>query len=169
MTAAPDGTQGQTLEMVDLQRLRYVILEPFTKTSITFNHSRKYLLGDIEPGCPADVSKNGLPAGQWLGYSVISVKNQLGTEESEEALVAPDLDCYSLHYSRRFASGARNERMVTSILDVPPPAELWEIPVGYVERSPSAASAQYQIQFPRHPLWDGAYLALLDSRYDARK
>lgn len=162
---SPRGESGQATEINDARRGRSVTLEPFTRSVTTFYYPANKLLEGIRSeatACGMATTSRTEPIAI-LGYHVSKVMEN--TFDRWESLVAPGLNCYPLQQTITFRDGGRNERKVTIVIEGEPPDYMFDIPSGYIERSPSQVSAAYGAKFPGHTLWSPKTLQTLDKRY----
>lgn len=133
---------------------------------------------------PADVPRNiaagfracsSLPAGfesgphtKILEYDAVLVtaSNEGGTEVR---WIAPALDCYALRSVFRTPAGEHDDFEVMSVQEVDPPIELFEVPSGYVERSPKAIQALYPEQIPGALVYPKGLVEKLERQYRAAR
>jgi len=108
-----------------------------------------------------------------LGYDVVRVKREwhvAGRFTLVDKWVAPALNCFALKSTS--TGGAEGEpasypyvQEVLFVLPGEPSPSLFEIPVGYVERSPSEMNAEFERRFPGHSIFPPTTAEHLDGIY----
>lgn len=151
---SPQGESGKMTEIWDATSRSFIALEPFTRSSTTYYYTESEVQNSDVPGlesCPSAVNSPAAEHAQMLGYDVVKVVEESagphGSEETMVAWVAPELGCYSLRRSESGLHGSHNEIQVTSVTEGEPPAEMFEVPAEYVERSPSQLSDEWEAKF----------------------
>jgi len=169
-----DGSYGHVLDYVDLARMVTVHTEPVTLSVMTWAISAADIPRDTAAGFRAcNDLKTGYEAGphsRILGYDVIFVSaTYTGTGATEARWVAPALDCYALRSVYRTPAGGHDDFEVTAVQEVEPPAALFEVPSGYVERSPKAIQALYSEKIPGTVVFAKGQVESLERRYRAAR
>lgn len=152
--ADPEGNTREQRVVIDLTGKRRLTLDGLTQSVTTYALSEAQVAEHRRrPACPVEPAERD----QLLGFDVVRIEERTrtgkGTGFRVEKWVAPALDCLPLR-ERVFVSHAGDrfelawEAEVTSVELVEPPAEWFEIPAGYVERSPSAVLDEFRRRFP---------------------
>lgn len=175
--SSPDGRQtGQVAEIRHASSGMVVDLEPFTMSAGTEYFPPRNVL---PKGCPADISKYARgPA--ILGYATVLVRETeeiqgtptspgAGVRATDDRWLAPALGCLALRERYAWGSGPGNLTTAVSITRGEPPASLFRVPAGYVERSPAQTAALWEAKFPGHQFAPPATVAQWDRRYYARR
>ncbi|MCW5977592.1 MAG: hypothetical protein KIT09_05925 [Bryobacteraceae bacterium] len=169
-TTSPHGEKGYTAEIIDLQKRRVVVLEPFTKSAITFYPADISEELEHQETCASNGLRHGegslayTPADEMLGREVRQVR-QAGTNVTSEKWIAPDLDCYPLQKKITSSRGSYSQHTAIKVEEVEPPDSMFEIPQGYIEVSPSQAEAAYAAKYPGHPFFGSAGVKIVEERY----
>lgn len=165
---SPDGEHLLTraVELPD----RYVAVDPDTQSVTTY--------GPEKPPVRAAQSCPGTAAGEILGYKVTLSASQINdstgvVQTSRKAWRAPALNCFPLReeertFSSKLGRAFGNVVVAVSVRVGPPPQDLFAIPDGYVERSPSEVMAQANARFPASNVGCCSTPAL-DRAYDANR
>lgn len=162
------GKVGQIGNIFDVGALAERDLEPFIRSVSTYYLSHAEVTQRLESeACPGDIDSLTEHA-MILGYEVVELKEKhdfhAGDYVTVEKWVAPDLACFALSRIERLSSGPWNEETVTSLTIGEPPESMFEVPSGYVERSPGEAAAAYAAEFG-HSLVSGVVASAADTRY----
>lgn len=148
---AADGGSTHGLEYFDSVRMIYVHTEPVTRSVMTraipAADAQRQLEAGFKPCGGLNAGYESGPHSTMLGYDVIEVSEskKAGTEID---WVAPALDSFALRSVFRTPDGGRDDFDVSEVQEVNPPANLFEVPPGYVERSPKEIQALYAEQIP---------------------
>jgi hypothetical protein len=166
-STAPDGRQVETREVTDIRLGRYFILNVSAKTVTTFYHTPADLYKNVQGNqvCPTEADSPSAKRTTLLGHPAVVFKREFPPRDAEDVTAALDLDCYPLYSVQTFNSGSVNEFDVTSIVATEPSDELFDVPAGYREVSPSQTNAEYTQKYPGHSLYNEEYQQLLDKRY----
>jgi hypothetical protein len=135
---SPDNLQvGQLVSILDVSASTQITLEPFTKSIMTFFLSQKALDRAIDSNkCPTDLNDLNEHS-KILGYDVVRHREKWDVLATDDEWIAPDLACFSLKKIFAASWGAWNRTTVVSLTEGEPPTSMFDIPAGYVERSPS--------------------------------
>ncbi len=145
---------------------KYVMLEPFTKSATTYYisdekkhrqlHREENCLSDFENSESTDVEIMGAKATHvWESYKGFELDSQISAE----------LGCLILKETATHPSGARNETEITQLSLVEPPDSFFEVPAGYLERSPSELQRVYAAKFGGRQLFGPAILERQEQNY----
>lgn len=169
---AADGSDEQALEYFDLVRMIYVHTEYVTRsvmtTAVNASEIPTYLVVGF---APCGGLKAGYEAGSHsniLGYDTILV-SETDKNGTDMRWVAPALDCYPLRSVYRTTDGRHNDFEASAVEEVEPPAVLFEVPSGYVERSPKEIEALYAEHIPGAQFVPKEILELAEKRYQAAR
>ncbi len=99
-----------------------------------------------------------------LGFDTVLVVQPDQPNYKESEFVAPALDCVALQETATLP-GVRIERKMTSLVEVEPPDSMFDVPIGYVEKSPAQVEDAYQLKFGKSYWGKGKMLALMEQRY----
>ncbi len=169
---APDGSYEHTLEYFDLARTIYVHTESVTRSVMTraiqAAEIPTYLELEFTPCGGLKAGYEGGPHSGILGYDTILV-SRTDKEGRDLRWVAPALDCYPLRGVYRTTDGRHDDFEVSAVEEVEPPAVLFEVPSGYVERSPKEIEALYAEHIPGAQFLPKEILELAEGRYQAAR
>jgi hypothetical protein len=98
-------------------------------------------------GCIGSEAAEGLPESLMLGYRVVKIVTKYGGD-TKTIWVAPALDCYALESEFTTHDGRRRTELVTALREGQPTDDLFEVPAGYVVRTPAEIQAQYSQRIP---------------------
>ena len=170
-TSSPRGEVGQALEFADVRGGRSVHTEPFTRSAATFHVDRSEFARKAGYGflmCDGTEQNAALSHFSMLGYDVAQILKSEGADKITR-WVAPALNCYPLKEHIDFGSETITDIVATSIREGDPPDSMFEVPAGYVERSPSETQAVYMQRYPGVALFNDDALATIEKRYQAAR
>ncbi len=169
---AADGSSAHVLEYFDLVRMISVGTEYVTRSVMTTAVKASEIPTYLEAGfIPCSGLKAGYEAGphsRILGYDTILL-SESDKEGTDLRWVAPALDCYPLRSVYRTTEGRHDDFEASAVEEVEPPAILFEVPSGYVERSPKEIQALYAEQIPGAEVYPKEVLERLERRYWAAR
>jgi hypothetical protein len=167
-----DGSYATVVEYFNSVHDIYVHTEPVTRSVMTRAVPPAEIQRHLEAGFRSCQSlKAGYEAGphsRMLGYDVILV-SETDKAGTESRWVAPALDCYALRSVYRTPDGRHDDFAVGEVQEVEPPAELCEVPSGYVERSPKEIEALYAKRIPGAEVFPRSILERLERKYKAER
>ena len=159
---SPDHKQSALMtEIYDAQKSQNIILEPFTKSVITYQYSsREYrqIVATLESeNCePSQTDPTGRKVADGRSRNAFGRNARhemerlpLGTstdsqrEWTHERYVVPELRCFSMHTIDRRSDGAITEEEDVSFQEGEPPEFYFGVPPDYVERSPLELNEAY--------------------------
>lgn len=166
-----DGIRRKVVEYVDLKSLVAMHSEPVTQSITTRPLSVSEIVIEAAAGfktCDGSESGKELASATMLGYSVVRVitKDSGGTEVK---WVAPQLDCYPLQSEYTALEGRRVVDVVTNVRAGEPEATLFQVPEGYVERSPREIHDLYGAKIHGGRYLSDHLLEKADKRYQAAR
>lgn len=175
-TVSPEGEVAWAVDIVDVPGRKYILLEPFTKSAITFYRSEAEMQQELraKASCAGSnsvqqaLSRAGSVWDTILGHKVVQVveRHKGGKREvADEQWVAPELDCFPLRRSVWSETGSHNETEVTKIEEIEPLDSMFEPPPGFVEASPLQVEAAYSGKYPGSSLWGQKAAEVIDARY----
>ena len=173
-TGSPAGKMGELRTFWDVASGKEVTLEPATKSAMTYfltPEEMRAKIGDSE-SCPPEVENPTAQHERILGYDALKATEgdpgPHGSEQFVEAWVVRELGCYALRRSEVWTDGPHNQIETTRVSEIQPPAWMFEVPPGYVERSPSQLSNEWAAKFGQAFLGDSA-IATMEKKYDAHR
>jgi len=157
---SPDGSEGNTVFIWDTPSRKNIMLEPFTKSSMTQIRSPKEMtdfLSSQKACSEAILSPNAnRSTEQLLGYAVVRVEETSNVIHTV-SWVAPDLDCFPLGQTVALLdpkhAGLHHDVIVTKIEDGDPPSSMFTVPSDYTERSPLEIQAEYARKYGGRQFW----------------
>lgn len=170
---SPDKLQvGQSVGILDVHSSKEISLEPFTKSSMTFYLSPKQLNQTLDSRhCPANVDELGEHS-KILDYDVVRHRfkwdDGSGSDPespTDDEWIAPYLACFTLKEIFAVSWGAWNRSTVVSLTEGEPPTSMFDIPDGYVERSPSEMAAKWTDTFPGSKYVPDSSIRNMDQQY----
>lgn len=175
-TVSPKGEVGWAVDIVDVRSGRYTLLEPFTRTAVTFYRTDDEMQSELRTRVTCSTSSETEKAlaradkvvDKILDREVVQVvERHEGSRRqvTTERWVAPDLDCFPLRKSEWSQTGSHNETEVTKLEVGEPPDSMFEIPAGFIESSPIQAEAAYAALYPGFSLWGTKAVTTIEERY----
>jgi hypothetical protein len=173
MVHSPDNAKVAPLvDILEIDSSKQIELEPFTKTMMTFQLSFAKLSELLDSRhCPVDLRETDVHS-QILGYNVVRYQEMSGSDNrqiTEDEWVAPYLACFTLKEIFATGMGPWNRTTVASLIEGDPPSSMFEIPPGYVERSPDELAAIWSATFPGSEWMPAASVGNLDQQYYAQR
>lgn len=169
---AADGSSVRSLDYVDLARMIAVHTENVTRSVMTWAIPAADVPRNTAAGfTPCSGLKAGYEAGprsRILGYDAILV-SETDKAGTELRWVAPALDCYALRRVYRTPEGRHDDFEASAVEEVEPPAALFEVPSGYVERTPKEIQTLYAEQIPGAEVYPKEVLERLERRYQGAR
>lgn len=153
----PNRGWGDMRVITDLFAGKRIAVDPSTESLTTTPYSEKIVAHLATP--PSACGPNPTPGPTILGYTTVVVKTTLpgppDTKIERTTWEAPQLNCFALQYTvvlhQSDSSFSRNTREALLVKEGEPSAAMFEIPSGYVERSPSEVIAEHAKRFPNAP------------------
>lgn len=175
-TTSPKGEVGWAVDIIDIRNGKYTLVEPFTRTAVTFYRSETEMQNELRAKITCNASGEMQSATSRvdsisdtiLDQKVVQViEKHTGSkrEVTIEKWVAPDLDCYPLRKSEWSQSGSHNETEVTKLEIGDPPESILEVPPGFLELSPLQMETLYTNRYPGYSLWGAKVAAAIEERY----
>jgi hypothetical protein len=163
-------------EIVDMHTGQRTYLERRTRSVTRFRYLRDELMGSIaslsSESCPADVA-NLEKSGVFFGYQTLHSVSREDPAWVEEKWVVPELECFAVkqldYLIVNGATGAHNEKIVTSIAEGEPAPDLITVPTDYVERSPTQVDEELGRQRPGEVFWGPVVVKRMEDKYWRRK
>lgn len=142
-----DGRPDPIDTVLDLTKAERITFDPLGKTVTTYHLKAKAVKALAAPGPKCEIPGDASPE-TTLGYLTyhFNESHVFGTKTvREEKWVAPALDCFPLRRSYEvWDSGQYQGRTVGHVISLTvgtPDSSLFEVPKGYVERTPTEAMA----------------------------
>lgn len=167
---SPTGEFANSVHILDLPAQKSISLEPFTQSSRTYYLSAEEARKRVKQrrGCDDASIQEQIntrrTASRMLNHDVVRITRKTLTA-TVSAWVVPALDCLAVDETESFSSGAHNVRWLENIQAGPPPQSLFEIPPGYVERSPTMIEALYEAKYPGHKIFTASQLKVIERNY----
>lgn len=151
----PSGT-GKILFMkkiIDVPRTRWVVVDPLSASVLTYPlREEGARFHAVKPLAECE----GQPAGKLLNYDISmgDTTRELPRvgEAKIRAWLAPALNCFPLRREIRILIEGEEKQVtvesVVALIEGEPEAWLFEVPAGYVERTPSEALAEAKRRYP---------------------
>jgi hypothetical protein len=142
---APDAQRtGELVEGFSVASRMHYVLEPFTRSIMTYHLSDAEVKSILDSKrCPSDINELKEHS-KMFGLDVVRRREKTDfantSFEITDDWMAPDLACFTLKEIYSVSDGPWNRRMVISLVRGEPPQSIFNIPVDYVERSPSEIS-----------------------------
>jgi len=154
----PDGGWGDMRVVEDYSSGSRTTVDPGTESLVTYPYSAKSVarLSAAPAACSADPNAQHATL---LGYDTVIVRRNLAGPPGEVTKAtywrAPTLNCFALKevvtLECETCPPARNTREALLVSEGDPSPTLFEIPAGYVERTPSQVFAEFARRFPARP------------------
>lgn len=155
----PDRGWGDMRVVMDYSAGARTSVDPSTESLTTYPYPRDVIakLSTTPQACSTDP---GAKHATFLGYDTVVVERTLrGSGDGDPGKItewrAPELNCFALkHTLERELPGlrVRVEREALLVKEGDPFPDLFEIPAGYVQRSPSEVMAERGRRFPAEGL-----------------
>lgn len=156
--------------IVDLRSQRDLMLEPVTKSVITFKRSpgeqENAMQGMWEENCPTNDSEieSTEPGEIFFGYPTVHVVKHFDPTWKEDRWMIRDLRCFSVK-EIDIAGASRDETIVTSLALGEPPRSVLSAPEDFVERSPFEVAKAYALATGGSQLFSAQALKKLTREY----
>jgi len=159
------------VEISDLQTGKSVILEPFTKSSITVPLTGEQIeqRRRAESECASNRGVVVEDNGEKMGVPVTRLRDEFGAGFVVDGWISPELGCLALSELAESKSGAHNETLVTQLITSDPPDDLFKVPQGYTERSPAQVDQVYSERYNGNTLFGKKVLDTIEHRYHSGK
>ncbi len=158
-SGAGKGADLYRKKIIDARGKRWVVVEPLGESVTTYplpTHAVDFLTSKVPSVC----NENPVPAGQMLGFRAVYAESMndvlAGNEKTHVTIrswLAPDLNCFALRRELLIVAGGKQVgKTVESIIGLTEgePAEwFFEVPISYIERSPSQAIAEKEKKLHR--------------------
>jgi hypothetical protein len=148
----PNGGWGDERIVMDYSTGKRVSIDPSTESVTSYQSSAKAIAQLSAPpiACSNDPNAKHVEV---LGYDTVVVERILPGPTPNFGKVtdweAPQLNCFPLQETAAIDGGEWSRtREALLVKEGDPPTELFEIPVSYVERAPSAVMAERARRFP---------------------
>jgi hypothetical protein len=154
----PNGGWGDMRVISDLSARRRTTVDPSTESVTTYPYSDKAAARLATP--PSACSSNAnAPHATLLGYDTVMVQTALpgapGETRELTQWLAPALNCFALKETMTFhqpdSASSRTTTEAVLVKVGEPSKSLFDIPAGYVERTPSQVFAERARRFPDEP------------------
>jgi hypothetical protein len=171
---SPAGEHAEYVTITDLRKRIEVCTEPFTRsvTTLYLSDAEVAARRAAEDACQDDDVRAARAADTpverpelVLGRPVVRVDLQPDQKWHISSWVAPALNCLEMRREDHWSDGAHNEAEITQLDQGEPPEKLFELPSGYVERSPAEVEAPYTAKYPGNSFWGERAAARLETRY----
>jgi hypothetical protein len=175
--ASPSGEFGEVIDGSDLRIGKGFVLEPFTRSLTTFYLSDREIgqrraaqdaCGESEVRTALSAApRTSEPRPAVLGFDLVRVDYAPPSSRRVEIVrwVAPSLGCLALRETQSFpATGGHNDLEIVGLNQAEPPDSAFDIPDGYVERSPAEVEAAYSAKYGK-PYYGQPAVAAIDKRY----
>ncbi|HEY1205856.1 MAG: hypothetical protein ABSH46_02310 [Bryobacteraceae bacterium] len=171
---SPTGEHAEYVTITDLRKGIEVRTEPFTRsvTSLYLSGAEVAARRAAEDACQDDDVRAALAVHSpverpelVLGHTVVRVDLQPDQKWHISSWVAPALNCLEMRREDHWSDGAHNEAEITQLEQGEPREKLFELPSGYVERSPAEVEAAYTAKYPGKSFWGERTATRLETRY----
>lgn len=156
----------------DLRLQQHLLIEPTTRSAVTFKQSLRELVSSIEgqweESCPGkdDKIEATQPGEVFFGYPTVHVTKHFDEDWKEDRWMIPQLRCFSVKETDVFGP-SKDELLVTSLVVGEPPRSALSAPEGYTERSPAELVKEYAIANSGAQLFGARILKKLTQDYEA--
>lgn len=170
VTNPADGKTVYRLSITDIPSRRTVVVDPLSE-SLSTRPLQQKAADQVE--IKATSSCPGQPAGKLLGFNVNLEETHTADETVKQDVrtwISPDLDCFPLRKETHFVAEEKEDfavRSVSFLTQGDPPAWLFAIPTGYVERSPTEMFAEQARRYPQRFSPPHPSTHVLDEAYNA--
>lgn len=169
-TTVMGGDGSLLVSIIDAARSTYTILDPETLSKITYRYPPERFANAMNLRAEGNCPVSGGPvtlierANSRFGQSVLHVSAREADAVARDEWVVPALNCFSLETVSPDKSGGRIVTKVTSLTVGPPPTTAFEVPEGYVERSPMSVDLEHKAKVGKE-VWGGRTVEIMERNY----
>ncbi len=151
--------------------LKLIWLEPFTQTAQThyLPQEEASLRVQEQRLCDEGGMKEQIEAkndvARKFDQEVVKVTHKPFPDAIATGWVAPGFDCLAMEEMRTYTFGSRRIRSVDKFQPGTPDASLFEVPDGYLERSPAEMESLYDAKYPGYRIFTPSQLATSQHDY----
>lgn len=142
LVPAPDGSQLYNLKITDIPSGRHVIVDQISQSKTTYPAENIVSQYSVRPvnSCPGNASDAILSYPTLVSEQVLAEPG--GSSRTIRIWRAPDLNCLPLREEQSMTDSSAGKVLVmlltaSRVVQGEPPSWMFDIPTGFVERSPS--------------------------------
>lgn len=171
---SPRGEVGMSTTIFLVPEAKLIWLEPFTESSLTSYLTPQEALNRVqqrrvcdEPSVKQQIEARRITSRK-LNQDVVKVTHKRG-RATVAGWVAPARDCIAVEETESFPSGSHTVRWTDTIKAGVPDSSLFEVPNGYVERTPMEMENVYGAKYPGQRIFSASQLAVIGRDYSTHR